>query len=1174
MRLLRLDLLRYGIFTSRSIAFRPDARVHVVYGRNEAGKSTALAAIGDLLFGFPHQSAYGFLNDKTPLRLGAEIANRTGERLHFHRIKSRGLAKTLRSPDDEVLPDNALHPYLGPVDRRMFTRAFGLSTEAMRDGSRAMLAQEGEIGAALLGASSGVGDLQALQGRLEKEADDLFRSRKNSNVQFWSAYQRYKDANDARKQAELTAPKWKALNADIAALETKREAVRAALQENGARINRLNRLASVRPIINRIAARLADIDALGHLPMASANFHTELGEALGANRAALAARAKAEEARGRAEAELTAITFNEPLIEAGAEIDALAKRIGAYDDAVNRINEAEEAALQSAGQLRSLGIDLGITPDPDGDPADELERRRPTGAALERVRRLIADREHLDSAERSNAAAIADETETQARLTRERANVPSLIDPAQFRTGLDLLQHDLDLLAEEPDLITAIREEERRLLEEAGRLSPEAADLERLARVPRPSMETVQRYREEFRGLQEARSRAEATLADLKVEADATKQNLQQMQIDGIVVTDEMLVESRASRSLAWMGLRQALLADEKPSLADLASSIAAFEIAIARADSVADAAIRDAKRIEAYRQISLKLKEIEEKIQVQHDAIMLNEGDLAVRRDIWRDEWRDMNLVPLPPAEMETWLNKVEALLLRRDALEEKRGRLSLIRERAARVSEPLRDIASHMGLTAFEGLEPLVIAERIRSRLDELTLVWGTARDITIRLDDSAERLAGLQREEERIARQLADWQPLWAEATAALGLGIATSLAEAEAALAAFERLPQAIEAHRVALRRVEGLKAITHEFTRSALPHIANLADDLTFLRPDEAIGRLHDRLGEARKALVQRQSAERQFNVAIADFAEANDRIAATEARLAQLRHQAGLGEEADLADLHARLTRLTEITAALASERQLLAEQATGESEDELTAALAAFDPDAARAEIDERDRTLKQLEAEQLDLYSRWQALVHQREELTGGTGAELALQRRLIAESEMATVSREWIVLKLAATLVSKATARHRAGHHVPLIERAGHLFERITGGSFNGLVTEDDDKGRERLVGRRSDGSTVEIGRSGEDGTGGMSEGALDQLYLAMRLAHLEDFARTSEAAPFIGDDIFMTFDDERTALGLEALAEISPLIQPIVFTHHARVAEIARDRMGEAADIIEL
>jgi chromosome segregation protein len=91
-------------------------------------------------------------------------------------------------------------------------------------------------------------------------------------------------------------------------------------------------------------------------------------------------------------------------------------------------------------------------------------------------------------------------------------------------------------------------------------------------------------------------------------------------------------------------------------------------------------------------------------------------------------------------------------------------------------------------------------------------------------------------------------------------------------------------------------------------------------------------------------------------------------------------------------------------------------------------------------------------------------------------------------------------------------------------------------------------------------------------GERETTGLSEGTLDQLYLAMRLAYLEDFARSAEPAPFIGDDLFVTFDDRRTGFGLEALAATSELIQPIVFTHHAHVAEIAHARLGADADII--
>ena len=51
MRILSLELERYGSVTDRRLEFKPDARLHVVYGRNATGKSCALAGITDLFFG-------------------------------------------------------------------------------------------------------------------------------------------------------------------------------------------------------------------------------------------------------------------------------------------------------------------------------------------------------------------------------------------------------------------------------------------------------------------------------------------------------------------------------------------------------------------------------------------------------------------------------------------------------------------------------------------------------------------------------------------------------------------------------------------------------------------------------------------------------------------------------------------------------------------------------------------------------------------------------------------------------------------------------------------------------------------------------------------------------------------------------------------------------------------
>ena len=119
---------------------------------------------------------------------------------------------------------------------------------------------------------------------------------------------------------------------------------------------------------------------------------------------------------------------------------------------------------------------------------------------------------------------------------------------------------------------------------------------------------------------------------------------------------------------------------------------------------------------------------------------------------------------------------------------------------------------------------------------------------------------------------------------------------------------------------------------------------------------------------------------------------------------------------------------------------------------------------------------------------------------------------------------------------------------------------------GGSFTALVQDYGEDDRPRLAGRRASGELCTID--------GMSEGTRDQLYMALRLAFLEDYAERNEPAPFIGDDIFHTFDDERTAAGILTLSKASERYQPILFTHHRSVVRIARDVLGDGVDLLEL
>jgi uncharacterized protein YhaN len=87
-------------------------------------------------------------------------------------------------------------------------------------------------------------------------------------------------------------------------------------------------------------------------------------------------------------------------------------------------------------------------------------------------------------------------------------------------------------------------------------------------------------------------------------------------------------------------------------------------------------------------------------------------------------------------------------------------------------------------------------------------------------------------------------------------------------------------------------------------------------------------------------------------------------------------------------------------------------------------------------------------------------------------------------------------------------------------------------------------------------------------------GLSEGTRDQLYLALRLAFLEDYSARNEPAPLIVDDIFQTFDDERASAGLKVLAGTAERFQTVLFTHEMSLVEIARREIGRDLDLIQL
>jgi uncharacterized protein YhaN len=208
MRINRLDLLRYGRFTNVSVPFpKAESDLHVIFGPNEAGKSTSLAAIEDLLFGIPHNSTYNFVHDYAAMKVGG-VLEHDGKTLEVRRRK--GNKYTLLAPDDNPLlsGDNALAPFLGGADRTFLARMFSLNHERLAQGGREILEAKDEVGQTLFSAGAGLSGLRERMASLAKEADELWGPRRAGRRKYYIAFEAMEEADKALREYTVTANKW------------------------------------------------------------------------------------------------------------------------------------------------------------------------------------------------------------------------------------------------------------------------------------------------------------------------------------------------------------------------------------------------------------------------------------------------------------------------------------------------------------------------------------------------------------------------------------------------------------------------------------------------------------------------------------------------------------------------------------------------------------------------------------------------------------------------------------------------------------------------------------------------------------------------------------------------------------------------------------------------------
>lgn len=156
---------------------------------------------------------------------------------------------------------------------------------------------------------------------------------------------------------------------------------------------------------------------------------------------------------------------------------------------------------------------------------------------------------------------------------------------------------------------------------------------------------------------------------------------------------------------------------------------------------------------------------------------------------------------------------------------------------------------------------------------------------------------------------------------------------------------------------------------------------------------------------------------------------------------------------------------------------------------------------------------------------------------------GQEEALKSQLAAVRDRITrLTQTYTALELAQTTLHAATAELQRRFAPKIAKEAQNIFGKLTDGRYDRL-TISQDLSLQAGAGDESVLHTVQW----------RSEGTVDQMYLALRLAVSRAL---TPSAPLVLDDVLVRFDDVRHAAAMNILKEEAGSRQIILFTCHER------------------
>lgn len=1142
MRLRELDLVRYGKFTERRLDFGPAASgkpdLHIVYGPNEAGKSTLFSGFLDLLFGIEHYSSYGFLHPYPTMRVGG-VVEAAGRTHHAFRVKRK--TNTLVGADDQPLPDNLLSASLGTIDRATYRMMFSLDDDSIEQGGESILKSEGELGSLLFSASSGLPDSAAILSTLRGEADAFYRpqARKHQLSELKAELDALKVE---RSRLDVNAREYAALRKTLLAARERHDAAMAHRVELRMERDRLKAQLDALPLFRRLDGLRADLAKAPALPRAPAEWVADL-PALRRRDIEIATRLRQldDEARRRQD-ELEDLPRDEAALVLTERLNVLqetaldARYVTAARDMPARIDELSRTKTEIAACLVRLG-EPG-----DRDPASLLLPAATNTRLQELSRQHSALQERAASARQEADAARRAEREAAGELVRLQAEGGPGTDPTVLVERLRRLRQDdcgLRLHAARQSLERLDAE----LADKLEALKPYSDSADDLLGLPVPAAGTIEIWRRELAALDERRLRLADRIGSETEQLAGEAARLDALTASGGAIDDRASTELRQYRQHAW----------EKHKAQLDATTAVIFEDALRRDDDATALRLAEAAKVADMRSLALSIADRRARLDsLREQQVSVAEGSSVLLEAVQIAAAACGLPSVMQLTQLEAWLAARLAALDVRTQQRSTRLEFDRAQADANDARETLKESLAEIGLTERlpQRLDDLIaFAENAIAQAQAAFAAGKAAREAARRAGDGLEqRLSTLAQAEDALSSWQAQWDDLLS-ATWLSGRPERPLPDQIAPMLAILQDLDKLVQRKADLDHRITGMRKDQVAFETA----IADLADATAVDDTLATFAAMKARIADAEK-----HEARRAALLAECVRLEEEKRKVAAEQELHVARKRLVLeffdcetldeaGLRLDASREQERLyQRITEAEADLVSRLGVI-------SIDDALALLATLDDEAVRLELvrieallEESDRDVSELHA---DMRTKEAALAS----IAGDDTVAALDQRRRTLLLEIEAKALGYLKLRAGLIAAEQALRLFRERHRSAMMRRASETFSHISGGEYTGLSAQAD-KGQEFLIANAAAGGS-KLARD-------LSKGTRFQLYLSLRIAGYHEVAAARETLPFIADDIMETFDDGRAGRAFELMADMARVGQVIYLTHHEHLCDIAR------------